>query len=401
MDVFQATGAITPMAFAETTALDESASWRDLAIRSVASTIIDAPTVRKHKLSNTEISHQGYVLVRVKLENGVEGYGEASTLGGPRWAEESVESIKSAVDAYLAPAIIGRHAANFEANAVLLGKAASRNYAAKAAIDAALFDAVGKSLGLPASTLLGGPVRSSFSIIWALASGDAGQEIEEAKSKIERREHRRFKVKLGFAEAKADMQRLARIRSALGSDIDIIVDVNQAWSEATAMHWLPALAELGTSLIEQPLPAAQIEQLGRIAARTAIPIMVDEAVFTTADLVRAGNAGAGSVASLKLVKSGGLLELKRAAAVATAMGMELYGGCLLESGIGAAAHLAVFSTLPKLEWGTEQFGPKILVNDLVIEGPTYRDFEVHMPAGPGFGLTLDEDRIKHLTRGGA
>lgn len=389
------------MALAEPMALlDETASWRDLAIRSIAASIIDAPTTRRHKLSNTEITKQNYVFVRVMLENGVEGYGEASTLGGPRWAEESVESIKAAIDLYLAPVLVGCHAANFEDNAIRLAKAASRNNAARAAIEAALFDAVGKSLGLSAAALLGGPVRSSFSVIWALASGDAGQEIEEAKAKIEKREHRRFKIKIGFAEPKTDIQRLRKIRTALGPDVEIIVDVNQGWSEATAMRWLQAFEDLGISLIEQPLPAAYIEQLGRVATRTSIPIMVDEAVFTSADIVRAGQAGAGSVISLKLVKSGGLLELKRAAAVASAVGMELYGGCLLESGIGAAAHLAVFSTLPKMEWGTEQFGPKILVDDLVLEGPTYRDFEVHMPEGPGLGLVLDEDRIRHLTRNG-
>jgi muconate cycloisomerase len=389
------------MALAEPmTLFDERATWRDYAIRSINASIIDAPTVRRHKLSNTEISHQGYVLVRVMLENGVEGHGEASTLGGPRWAEESVESIKSVIDAYLAPVLIGRSALNFEENALRVGKAATRNNAAKAAIESALIDASGKSLGLPATALLGGAVRSSFSIIWALASGDAGQEIEEAKMKIERAEHRRFKIKLGFSDPKSDIRRLRQIRTALGPDVEIIVDVNQAWSEATAMRWLPAFADLGISLIEQPLPAGQVEQLGRIAARTSIPIMVDEAVFTSGEIIRAGNAGAGSVISLKLVKSGGLFELKRAAAVAAATGMELYGGCLLESGIGVAAHLAVFATLPQLEWGTEQFGPKILANDLVVAGPHYSDFEVHLPEGPGLGVVLDEDRIKHLTRAG-
>jgi muconate cycloisomerase len=389
------------MALAEPmTLFDERATWRDYAIRSINASIIDAPTVRRHKLSNTEISHQGYVLARVMLENGVEGHGEASTLGGPRWAEESVESIKSVIDAYLAPVLIGRSALNFEENALRVGKAATRNNAAKAAIESALIDASGKSLGLPATALLGGAVRSSFSIIWALASGDAGQEIEEAKMKIERAEHRRFKIKLGFSDPKSDIRRLRQIRTALGPDVEIIVDVNQAWSEATAMRWLPAFADLGISLIEQPLPAGQVEQLGRIAARTSIPIMVDEAVFTSGEIIRAGNAGAGSVISLKLVKSGGLFELKRAAAVAAATGMELYGGCLLESGIGVAAHLAVFATLPQLEWGTEQFGPKILANDLVVAGPHYSDFEVHLPEGPGLGVVLDEDRIKHLTRAG-
>jgi muconate cycloisomerase len=70
----------------------------ELNIRDVTSWIVDSPTARKHRLSNIEISHQSYVIVRITLSNGVTGYGEAATLGGPRWAEESVESIKSAVD---------------------------------------------------------------------------------------------------------------------------------------------------------------------------------------------------------------------------------------------------------------------------------------------------------------
>src|SRR6185295_19657092 len=81
---------------------------KDTAIRSVNAAIVDAPTRRRHKLSNTEITHQGYVLVRILLDNGVTGIGEASTLGGPRWAEESVESIKAAVTNYLGPALLGQ-----------------------------------------------------------------------------------------------------------------------------------------------------------------------------------------------------------------------------------------------------------------------------------------------------
>jgi muconate cycloisomerase len=79
--------------------------------------------------------------------------------------------------------------------------------------------------------------------------------------------------------------------------------------------------------------------------------------------------------------------------------MELYGGCLLESGIGAAAHLAVFATLPKLEWGTEHFGPQILMQDIVNRGPEFRDFAIHLPDGPGLGIEIDEDLIRDLSRG--
>lgn len=369
-----------------------------LVIAAIECCIVDCPTTRRHKLSNTEITRQSYVIVKVILANGAVGYGEASTLGGPRWAEESVESIKAVIDLYLAPAVIGSPATAFEKLSLIMSKAATRNFSAKAAIESAAYDAVGKSLDLPASQLLGGAVRSSMEIIWALASGDPDQEIEEAKAKLAKRLHRQFKIKLGFRSAQEDMIRLSRIVEALGPDATIIVDVNQGWSEATAVRYLPLLEELGVALIEQPLPSGQGAAMARLAARCSIPIMVDEGAFTLAEIARAGMAAEGSVYSLKLVKSGGLMEMKRAAGVASAFGIELYGGCLIESGIGAAAHLAVFSTLPRLEWGTEQFGPTILVNDLVKSGLDFHDFSVWAPSGPGLGITIDEDVLRSVAR---
>src|SRR3954463_7688241 len=134
---------------------------RDLAVREVRSTIVDVPTVRKHKLSSTSVTAQNYALVRLRLANGVEGIGEAATLGGPRWSEESVEAMKANIDAYLAPALTLSRADQFEAAGKRMDDAAKRNNAAKAAIETALFDAVGKTLGLPASALLGGAERDS------------------------------------------------------------------------------------------------------------------------------------------------------------------------------------------------------------------------------------------------
>ena len=164
---------------------------RDVTIESVTSHIVDVPTVRKHKLSSTSVTAQNYVIVEVRLANGVEGIGEAATLGGPRWSEESVEAMKANIDAYLAPALSPECAPIwFEAAGVQLDAAAKRNNAAKAAIETALFDAVGKTLGLPVSALLGGAVRDRVPVLWTLASGDPAQEIEEAERKLTARLHR-------------------------------------------------------------------------------------------------------------------------------------------------------------------------------------------------------------------
>lgn len=371
---------------------------RRTAISAIATRILDCPTTRRHKLSNTEVTHQSFVNVEVTLADGTIGYGEASTLGGPRWAEESVEAIKANIDTYLTPELLGASALAFEANALRMRKAVSRNASARAAVESALFDAAGKALDLSASQLLGGAVRDRIEVLWALASGDADQEIEEAHRKLAAREHRRFKIKLGFYEPAQDMIRLRKIMAAMPEGTEMVVDVNQAWTEATAIRYLPELSEMNIALIEQPLKPGLIAATARIAARSPIPIMTDEAAFTTREIVQNAAVAAGSVYSLKLVKSGGLLELKRAAGVANAFGMELYGGCLLESGIGAAAHLAVFATLPELEWGCEHFGPRILGRDLTSAGLTFRDFHIELPTGPGLGITVDHDALRDATR---
>ena len=372
---------------------------RDLAVEAVGSVIVDVPTVRKHKLSQTSVTAQSYVIVRVRLANGVEGIGEAATLGGPRWSEESVEAMKANTDAYLAPAIIGLRADRFEAAGIAMAAAAKRNNAAKGAVETALFDAVGKTLGLPASALLGGAVRDSVPVLWTLASGDPAQEIEEAERKLAARLHRTFKVKIGALEPAADMARMCRLAAALGDRATLIVDANQAWDETVSARCLPQLQEMGVALVEQPVPAWNIAAMARLRARPGTPpLLADECIFDTHDMLAVAAAGAADAVSLKIVKHAGLLGVRKVAAVAEAGGVALYGGCLLESSVGAAAHLQVFSTLPTLAWGCEHFGPQILTADLVTEPLRFADFHIHLPTGPGLGVTLDEAAVRRFAR---
>jgi len=277
--------------------------------------------------------------------------------------------------------------------------AAKRNNAAKAAIETALFDAVGKTLGVSASVLLGGAVRDRMQVLWTLASGDAGQEIEEAETKLAARLHDTFKVKIGAQAPEADLARLRRLADALHGRAGLIVDANQAWDETIAARCLPVLADLGVLLVEQPLPAWNIPGMARLRARSAVPLMADECVFSPHDMLAVATAAAADVVSLKLVKHGGLLNTRKVAAVAEAAGIGLYGGCLLESSIGAAAHLQVFAGLRELGWGCEHFGPQILTDDLVTEPLRFEDFQVHLPAGPGIGVTLDHDKLRRYARG--
>ncbi|MBN7785010.1 muconate/chloromuconate family cycloisomerase [Ponticoccus gilvus] len=371
---------------------------RQTAIREIRAQIVTLPSVRAHRLSNTEFSHREFVLVRVRLANGIEGIGEAAVLGGPRWAEESVESIQAAVTRYLAPALLDCPAARPAEAALRMAKAAFRNNAAKGAVETAIYDALAQTLDVPLTLLFGGALRDRVPVLWALASGDAEQEVEEARAKLAAREHRDFKIKLGFASPEDDLRRLRKLRDEVPEMRRLIVDVNQAWSEADCRRFLPALQELRVDLIEQPLPGDDFEGMARVAAQSPIPLMVDEAAFTHREITRAGTMGCGSVYSLKLVKSGGLRALTQAARVAESSGMELYGGCLLEGSIGAAAHLAVFATLPRLPWGCEHFGPRLHVSEIVKDPLVIEDFHLCVPQGPGLGVHLDEDRLRDALR---
>ena len=370
----------------------------ELAVVSVESTIVDVPTIRRHKLSSLSVTAQSYVIVEVQLGNGITGIGEAATLGGPRWSEESVESIKAAIDAYLTPAIAGQKADRFELIGARMDAAAKRNTAAKAAIESALFDAVGKSFDLQAAALLGGVVRDRIPVFWTLASGDPAQEIDEAEAKLAARLYNNFKVKVGAQTVDADLLRLGRLAEVLNGRARLIVDANQAWDEFTAARCLPALAELGIALVEQPVPAWNVEGMARLRSRAAVPLMADECVFSAHDMAAVARAAAADVVSLKLVKHGGLLNTRKVAAVAEAAGIGLYGGGLLESSIGAAAHLQVFAGLRELGWGCEHFGPQILVEDLVTETLRFEDFHIHLPTGPGLGVTLDRDKLRRFAR---
>ncbi len=98
------------------------------------------------------------------------------------------------------------------------------------------------------------------------------------------------------------------------------------------------------------------------------------------------------------MKTGGLVNLLRTAAVADAGGVALYAGTMLEGSIATMAAVHAFATLPQLEWGSELFGPMLLKDDIVVERPVYEEFSIGLPTAPGIGVQIDEDKLKFYQR---
>ncbi|WP_229513669.1 muconate/chloromuconate family cycloisomerase [Paraburkholderia terrae] len=367
-------------------------------ITSVETVLVDLPTIRAHQLAMATMQQQTLVVVRLRSSDGIEGIGEATTIGGLSYGEESPEGIKLTIDTYLAPALVGLDATNVNGAMIKLNKVARGNRFAKCAIETALLDAQGKRLGVPVSTLLGGAVRKTLPVLWTLASGDTQRDIEEAEMLLAERRHNTFKLKIGRRSVRDDVAHVSKIKSALGDRAKVTVDVNQAWNEVDATLGIQALEAAGIDLIEQPTPREQRGVLARLSARFIVPIMADEAVTGPEDALELVRDACADVFALKIAKSGGIYGMMRAAAIADAAGVALYGGTMLEGSIGSIASAHGFSALPQLAWGTELFGPLLLKDDIVTTRPQYRDFDLHLPEGPGLGLHIDEEKLAFYRR---
>ena len=367
-------------------------------ISSVEAILVDLPTIRAHQLAMATMQQQTLVIVRLRCSDGVEGIGEATTIGGLSYGDESPEGIKLAIDTYLAPALVGQDATNVHGAMARLNKVARGNRFAKSGLESAMLDAQGKRLNVPLATLLGGAVRNTLPVLWTLASGDTARDIEEAERFLEERRHNTFKLKIGRRSVRDDVAHVSAIKRALGDRARVTVDVNQAWNEAEAATGIAMLEAAGIDLIEQPTPREHRGALARLAARFVVPIMADEAVTGPEDAMELARLGAADVFALKIAKSGGIFGMLRTAAVGDAAGIALYGGTMLEGAVGTIAAAHGFCTLPQLAWGTELFGPLLVKDDIVVDRPVFKDFSLHLPQGPGLGLVIDEDKLRHYRR---
>lgn len=248
--------------------------------------------------------------------------------------------------------------------------------AARAAVDMAVHDAWGQALGQPLYRLLGlNPRRiplSSFTI----PIGPSAQMAELAR----RADAAILKIKLGGAPSgnDSDEQRLTALRAA--SPLPLRVDVNGGWSLERAERMLPVLVEHGVELLEQPLPAGDLEGLRRLA-RLPIrpPIFVDESIKSTADILAHRGLVEGVV--IKLAKSGGIRPALEQIAVARACGLEVMIGCMIESSVAvtAAAHLAPLARFVDLD------GPLLISND-PFQGVRQERGRLELSDRPGLGL---------------
>lgn len=270
------------------------------------------------------------------------------------------------------------------------------NRFAKCAIQTALLDIHAQRLGLPLSEVLGGRLRNSVPVLWVLASGDTEKDIAEAQQMLKAKRHNIFKLKIGSRTIDEDVEHVLAIKHALGADVSIRVDLNQAWTELEANKGIERLQAGGIDLIEQPCTVANDDAMARLTRKFDIAIMADESLKGPDSAYTLAKRNAASVFAVKIAQSGGLLESCEVSRLATLAGIDLYGGTMLEGPVGTIASAHVFSTFENLAYGTELFGPLLLTEQILKTPLKYENFELAVPSTPGLGIELDENKLDNL-----
>ena len=243
---------------------------------------------------------------------------------------------------------------------------------ARAAIDIALHDLIGKQLGIPLYRLFGLNPGSAPPTSMTISIGTEQEVQGWARTAAER--FSILKLKLG-QERSLELVRAVRAVT----DARLVADANCAWTVEQAKGLIPAMADLGLEWIEQPLPEEDLDGLRQIREFSPLPIFADEPVRTARDIPRL--AGCVDGVNIKLMKAGGLREAMRMIAVARAHGLQVMLGCMIETSVGitAAAHLA-----PLVDWA-DLDGNQTVIND-PFTGVRVKDGRLVLPDGPGLGV---------------
>lgn len=344
------------------------------------------------------------VLVRIHAE-GVVGYGQVRPTAPGHFVPDTTHSVVAALRDIYGPAMIGRDVFDIDQLWTDFDLILPFNSNARAAIDYALHDAMGKAVGLPVHKLIGGLCQSSIPLEWSVSLGERSTIVAHACRAVEEFGIRVLCLKAGARGGwREDVDNFAAVREAVGPGVVIGVDPNTGWLAGDTIKAMAALAPYDLGYVEQPVGRRDIRGLARVrAAANGVPIMADESLFTLQDAMELARADAVDVFCVKLYKTGGIHQAKRIAAVAEAADIRVnIGGLSVQSQLEAAAgahfcaSIPVRQVMPGAEFifGLGVAGPDPLVGetDFVI-----RDGHVDVPNRPGLGVEIDEAAVAART----
>lgn len=340
-----------------------------------------------YRSNHDAIESRKRMLIRVETEKGITGWGETLML------MESSEATKAVIDHVIAPELVGRDIDDIQSFTEAFYFPYTRIHPFIGAIETALWDAHGKTLGASVSELLGGRVVNEVPIAFCLG----------ILSPEESREHAVFAKDAGFEVLKTkagldwseDVNRLQAMYDAVDGELDFRLDPNQGWTFEESVRATAALEDAGIYLqyLEQPMRIDTYGAYAKLRSRTRTPIAVNEDTYFERNFSHLLKVDAVDVGVIDLVPTGGILATKDLAATAAEAGVSLSHHSGFDLGVKTAAMLHTVATTPAINLASDSV--YYAWDDNIIEEPLpIKDGAMPVPEGPGLGVTIDESKVE-------
>ncbi|HSJ39247.1 MAG TPA: dipeptide epimerase, partial [Planococcus sp. (in: firmicutes)] len=307
---------------------------------------------------------------------------------------EQVDAAFEVLKNVLIPQIINQSPFDIERIHHSMDAAISGNPAAKAAIDIACYDLMGKATGQPVYNLIGGRAHDNLQYPKVL-SIEAPDVMAKKAATAVAQGFSSLKLKVGLDDAALDIERIYAVRKAVGEDVPIRIDVNQGWKTVgVAVQTINRLEGANLTWVEQPIRMGDIRGLAEVRRKVSTPIMADESVQSMEDVLEIIRLDAADYINIKLMKAGGIFPAVQMAKAAEAAGIIAQIGSMVESSVGSAAGYHAVMSRKNIQ-SAELTGPLLFSEE--IGNLHYELPYVKLSGKPGLGIDVDQAQLKKLT----
>jgi L-Ala-D/L-Glu epimerase len=295
------------------------------------------------------------------------------------------------IDKIFAPEIVGLAALDRELIHARMGRTVG-NPTAKAAVDMAVWDAVGRTLDLPVTRLLGG-WTDRMRVAHIVGFAPEAEMVAEAERARDRYGITTFKVKVGRRPVEIDVRACRALRNALGPDVELYVDGNRGWSPTEAASALRSMADLDLTLAEELCPADEV--LGRrwLVSHTPLPTVADESATTAAEVTREVLGGSANMISIKTARTG-FSASQRILHQCEGLGVEIVMGSQVDGQVGTACAVAFGAAHQHSARRPAELSTYVdMTDDLLTEPLAISGGELAVRPGPGIGIEVDPEKL--------
>ena len=331
--------------------------------------------------------------VKVTCEDGASGWGQSVPI--PTWSYETLESVVSTVEKYLAPVLVGRDPFDIAGAHTAMNRAISPSFStgmpiAKAGVDLALHDLAGRLRHQGLADQWGRRPLERLTLSWTVNPASL-EETERLVEEGRKRGYRHFNTKVA-PDAKYDVELCRRVRR-LAPKCFLWADANGGYDLPSALEAAPKLAEAGVNVLEQPLPANRLTGYRELKKQGALPIIMDEGVVSSVELVEFIRLGLLDGLALKPARTAGLWDARRQVEIVQEAGLMFLGSGLTDPDVALAAAVQLYCAYG-LKYPAALNAPQFLEGSYLKKPLAVRNGEIAFPRGPGLGVEVDEERLR-------